>query len=62
MSNSGNPGADSSFGDHVTAAGGRENRDAEWVAARFGDVGEPPSNDIVVDPNAEPAPNLGDHD
>lgn len=30
----------------------------DWVADRFGDVGEAPSNEVVVDEDAEPAPNV----
>lgn len=33
-------------------------RPEDWVADRFGDVGDPPPNDVVVDEEAEPAPNV----
>lgn len=39
-----------------------EERNEEWVRERFGGVGEPPSNEVVVDEDADEAPNLGDHD
>lgn len=33
-------------------------RDAAWVQERFGDVGEAPSNEVEVDPDAPPALNV----
>lgn len=33
-------------------------RTPETVAARFPDAGEPPSNEVVVDPDAPPSPNI----
>jgi hypothetical protein len=33
-------------------------RDEAWVRDTFGDVGPEPSNEVIVDPDAEPAPNI----
>jgi hypothetical protein len=33
-------------------------RDEEWADRTFPDRGEAPSNEVVVDPNAQPAPNI----
>lgn len=32
--------------------------DEEWADRTFPDRGAPPSNEVVVDPNAEPSPNI----
>lgn len=40
---------------------GAEYGTEEWTDTRFPDRGEAPSNDVVVNPNAERAPNAGDH-
>ncbi|HET6482091.1 MAG TPA: hypothetical protein VFG35_18955 [Actinoplanes sp.] len=34
-------------------------RTAESIAEKFPDAGPAPSNEVVVDPAAEPAPNTG---
>lgn len=34
-------------------------RDQAWVTATFGDVEPTPSNEVVVDPSADEAPNTG---
>jgi len=33
-------------------------RNEAWVRGTFGDVGPEPSNEVTVDPDAEPAPNV----
>jgi len=33
-------------------------RDENWVFEKFGDVGSQPSDEVVIDTNAEPAPNI----
>jgi hypothetical protein len=38
---------------------GGAGRDAESVARVFGLEGEPPSNEVEVDPDAESSPNVG---
>ena len=38
---------------------GPTERTEETVAARFPDRGEPPSNEVVVDPAAPDSPNIG---
>jgi hypothetical protein len=34
-----------------------EKRTAETIKEKFPDAGEPPSNEVKVDPDAKPAPN-----
>lgn len=36
-----------------------ENEQTETIAERFPDAGSPPSNEVVIDPDAEEAPNIG---
>lgn len=33
----------------------------EWAEERFPDRGAPPSNEVVLDPDAPQAPNVGEH-
>lgn len=36
-----------------------ETRDREWVDEHFPDAGDPPSNEVIVDEDAPPSPNIG---
>lgn len=36
-----------------------EERTAETIKEKFPDAGEPPTDDVVVDPEAEESPNIG---
>jgi hypothetical protein len=43
----------------MTGMGPEEPRTEEYIDKRFPDRGPAPSNEIVLDPNAEPVPDIG---